>query len=76
MSHVSQALVAHASNPTYFGVREQGDHSSKLAQENCSLETFSKNQKPLVVWFEWLSIFPANMKALSSTPVPPKKFPY
>jgi hypothetical protein len=29
-----------------------------------------------VVWFEWLSIFPANMKALSSTPVPPKKFPY
>jgi hypothetical protein len=38
----SQALVAHACNPSYSGGRDQEDHSSKLAQANSLRDPISK----------------------------------
>jgi hypothetical protein len=45
--------VAHPSNPTYLGGRDQ-DYSLKPAQANCSKDPISKkpSQKGLVEWFK------------------------
>jgi hypothetical protein len=56
-------LVAHTSNPSYSGGRDQEDHGSKLARANSSTRPyFEKNlhKKQLVDWLE--------VKALNSSP--------
>jgi hypothetical protein len=40
---VSQALVAHAYNPSYSGGRDQEDHGSKPAQANSAQDPILKN---------------------------------
>jgi hypothetical protein len=61
-------LVAHTSNPSYSGGRDQEDHGSKLARANSSTRPyFEKNlhKKQLVDWLE--------VKALNSSPSTTKK---
>jgi hypothetical protein len=59
--------VAHTSNPTYSGGRDQEDRSSKPAWANSSQDPILKNptQKGLVEWIK--------MKVLSSSPSTAKK---
>jgi hypothetical protein len=45
---LGRALVAHASNPSYSGGRNQEDHGSKPAQGNCSARPYLKNRTGFV----------------------------
>jgi hypothetical protein len=61
-------LVAHASNPSYSGGRDQEDHSSKPAQANSSRDSYLKKPFTKIGLVEWLKV-----KALSSSPSTGKK---
>jgi hypothetical protein len=47
----SRAPVAHASNPSYSGGRDQEHHSSKPAQENSLQNPISKNPSQEKGWW-------------------------
>jgi hypothetical protein len=64
----SQALVAHACNPSYSGARDQKDHSSKPAQANSSMSPHLKKHFTKMGLVERLKV-----KALSSIPSSTKK---
>jgi hypothetical protein len=53
----SQALVAHACNPSYLGSRDHEDQGSKPAWGNSSVDLISKiidiNKTGLVEWLKW-----------------------
>jgi hypothetical protein len=57
-SYLSQALVAYACNPSYSGIRDQEDHSSKPGRTPYLKIHFTK-----IGLVEWLKV-----KALSSSP--------
>jgi hypothetical protein len=66
-------LLTHAYNPSYSGVRDQEDLSSRLAWANSWQDTTSKipnTKKGLAEWLQCLSACP---KFKSQAPVPPQK---
>jgi hypothetical protein len=66
---MSWALVAHACNLSYLGVRDQKDQGSKPVWANSSRDPISKNPTHTKrATLEWLKVY-----ALSSNPSTEKK---
>jgi hypothetical protein len=64
----SQALVAHACNPSYSGGRDREDCGLKPAQANSSARPYLEKPFTKIGLVEWLKV-----KALSSSPSTTKK---
>jgi hypothetical protein len=60
--------VAHTSNPSYSGGKDQEDHSLRPAQANSSVRLYLKKPFTKIGLVEWLKV-----KALSSSPSTTKK---
>jgi hypothetical protein len=62
----SQALAAHACNPSYSGGRDQEDQGLKLPQANCLQDSISRKGVGGVV--QMIEQLPSKHKTLSSNP--------